>query len=195
MMCVHADTHQFVAGCMCACMCMLTRASVCIPPATRPISPRCLQGAPQHVACLCMCVCVCVQQSHVACRLPAALANIHNSFPNAGGGIRWKDIGGYSIYVVAASVANPLSPFELTVFPNRECASTSSLQVCVFVCLCVRVCVFTCVPLHARTHAHYRVRASTPTPRTSCLSNGARRKSKHPATSSLRQLIPLVIPS
>ena len=104
-----------------------------------------LHGLSVHGACkvhhsmwrVSACACVCVQQSRVACRLPAALANIHNSFPNAGGGIRWKDRGGYSIYVVAASVANPLSPFELTVFPNRECASTSSLQVCV----CLRACV------------------------------------------------------
>lgn len=70
-----------------------------------------------------------VYESTVASRLPAELANLHESYPNAGRGVRWKNRGGYSIYVGASSIANPFSPFELTVFPNRECASTSSLQV------------------------------------------------------------------
>jgi hypothetical protein len=63
-----------------------------------------------------------------AFRVSAALANTRN-YPNAGGGIRYKGTGGYSIHVAAPSIANPFSPFQLTVFPNRECATTSTLQV------------------------------------------------------------------
>jgi hypothetical protein len=69
------------------------------------------------------------KQNNISRRLSAELANLHKSYPNAGRATRWQNRGGYSIYVAASSIANPFSPFELTVFPNRECASTSSLQV------------------------------------------------------------------
>jgi hypothetical protein len=101
---------------------------------------------------ICLRVLLCLQLASP--RISAELANLKTSYPNAGRGVRWKGRGGYSIYVVASSIANPFSPFELTVFPNRECASTSVVQVCPPVCLLVTLCVFTLAADHLQDSTH-----------------------------------------